>query len=115
MRTITGTELQKLVEDGVPFIKGIYHAGRVDRISVRDKTPGANGARRDMLVAKQMVITGTDSISFSAFLPDASTDAERNWKPDGKKGDKVVVILRTIEENLGAKSGTGEFCVFSEK
>jgi len=101
------SQIGQAVMNGEILLVGTFFSGRVDRISVRDKSPGANGARKDFLIGKQVVMTEKEPITISTFLPDASSETEQGWKPSAKKGDRVVVHLKTLGENLGNKSGDG--------
>jgi len=102
------SEVGNSVLAGQVLLVGTYFSGRVDRISVRDKSPGANGARKDMLIAKEIIMTEREPITITAFLPDATQETERGWKPSAKKNDKVVVEVRTLEESYGNKSASGK-------
>lgn len=102
------SEIQTAVLNGEILLVGTYFSGRVDRISVRDKTPGAGGSRKDMLISKEIIMTEKEPFTVSQFLPDASQETERAWKPSAKKGDKVIVSLRTLQESYGNKSGDGK-------
>jgi len=96
------------VLNGDILVVGTYFSGRVERISVRDKSPGANGARKDMLIAKEVIMTEKEPISITQFLPDASTETEQAWSPSAKKGDRIIVRLRSLEEKLGNKQAAGK-------
>jgi len=73
---------------------GTYHAGRLDKISVRDgKNPG--GPRREAHVSKEIVMTDTDPIIISRWLKDE--EKPEAWQPAGKKGARVVVTVSSME------------------
>jgi len=101
------SQIGQAVIGGAVLIVGTYFSGRVERISVRDKSPGANGQRKDMLIAKEVMMTEKEPFTVTSFLPDASRETETAWQPSAKKGDRVVVHLRSFEERMGNKTGSG--------
>lgn len=107
-------DITKAVLGGDVLIVGTYFSGRVQRITVRDKSPGANGAKKDLLIAKEIVMTEREPFTVSQFLPDSSIETEKAWAPSAKKGDAVVVVLRSLKEDLGNKSGDGKITLLEK-
>lgn len=89
-------DLVNQVLAGGIYCVGTYLSGRADTISIRDKT---SGARRPAVVVRETIITDTDPIIISQWLPD-NAKAE-NWKPQFKRGDKVAVKVQAMESNNG--------------
>lgn len=89
-------ELVNQVMAGGIYCVGSYLSGRADTISIRDKS---TGARRPAVVVRETIITDTDPIIISSWLPDNSK-AEL-WKPSFKKGDKVAVKVQAMESTNG--------------
>jgi len=91
---------------GEILIVGQYFSGRVQRITVRDKQ-STTGARKDLLISKEVVLTKKEPITVSRFLPDATLETEKAWVPMAKQGDTVIVKLTGLQEDLGNKSANG--------
>jgi len=94
------------VISGELLIVGTYFSGRVQRINVRDKQ-STTGARKDLLITKEVVMTEKEPITVSRFLPDATLETEKGWKPSAERGNKVIVRVTGFQEDLGNKSANG--------
>jgi len=84
---------------GKCLVVGTYWSGRLDKAMLRDKqNPG--GARREAHVVRETIMTDDEPIAVSSWLKD---DAKpEDWKPSGKKGQRVVIHVTGKEINLGA-------------
>lgn len=96
---MTQTQFDKLLNDGNVVLLGTWWSGRIETISMRDKTAGANGARRTAYVLRQTVMTEKDPIPVSRWLKDGE-DPEKILMP-AKRGDKVVVVVSSMETSNG--------------
>jgi len=97
-------ELVKLQDAGEITCQGMYWSGRLDKTMLRDKqNPG--GARREAYVVRETIMTERDPISVSRWLKDDEKPAD--WKPSASKGDRVVVVVRGMEVNLGSTTLQG--------
>lgn len=92
-------ELVTLQDGGEITCQGTYWSGRVDKAMLRDKQ-NPSGSRREAHVARETIMTDKDPIAVSRWLKD--DEKPEAWKPSAKKGDKVVVIVRGMEVNLGS-------------
>jgi len=90
------SELQQLVLSGKIVCVGTYLSGKCDEISLRDKQ---SGNRRAAAVSREVVITETEPLTVSSWLPDGAKAAD--WKTVHKKGDKVVIIITGMEVTNG--------------
>jgi len=100
------SQIGAAVVAGEILITGTYFSGRVQRINVRDKN-SPNGARKDLLITKEVVLTKKEPITVSRFLPDATLETEKAWVPSAKQGDTVICRLTGLQEDLGNKSANG--------
>lgn len=89
-------ELTAAVESGGIFCCGTFLSGRADTINVRDKQ---SGGRREMVVVREVLITETDPIAVTRWLPDG--EKADSYKCAFKKGQKVCCRVTGMETNNG--------------
>lgn len=89
-------ELMNAVMEGQIIVVGQYVKGRAEDIQVRDK---ATGGRRAAAVSRETVMTGTDPVVVTSWLPDGKVAAD--WKASAVRGDKVVVLISSMALSNG--------------
>lgn len=102
------TDLNHNVLAGGIFCVGQYLSGRAETVNIRNKT---DGTRRPAGVVRETIITDTDPVIISRWLPDG--EKAENWRPGFKKGDRVVVKVNsmTMTNGLPVLSGMLEALV----
>jgi len=106
---MTKAQLEKAFEDGLILMKATYHSGRLDKISIRGKVEG--GPRRDAYVARQVVSGENDFVIVSRFLNDNARTED--WRPSAKKGDKIVVAIKSMAMENGTVILNGDIQTLS--
>lgn len=89
-------ELTQAVLNGAILCVGSFLSGRADTIQVRDKQ---TGGRREMVVARCIILTDTEPVTINEWLPDGSK--ADTWKVPFKKADKIVVHVTAMEQQNG--------------
>jgi len=93
---MNAVQLQEQVMAGGVYCVGTYLSGRADTISIRDKT---TRERRSAVVVRETIITDTEPVIISTWLPDGKT--AEGWKPGFKKGQRIVVKVLGMESANG--------------
>jgi len=96
-------DITKAVLAGEILVVGTYLNGRLDTIKIRNKQ---TGAMRDAHIARQLIITETDAMPVTEFLPDDVSPSD--WKPGFKKGDAVVVRVKGLSMDKGTQTLNGK-------
>jgi hypothetical protein len=52
-----------------------------------------------MVVTREIIITDTEPVAITGWLKDGEKQEE--WKPSAKKGDRVIVEVTKMEQNMG--------------
>jgi hypothetical protein len=94
---MTKAEAMKRWQAGEIIVCGTYHGGTAKTQSLR----GQNGQRRDAAVVRQVVLTDSDSIGVTEWLPDG-TPADA-WKAPLTKGAPCVIIVEGMEVANGTR------------
>jgi len=82
-----------------------YDSGRAEDLNLRDKAnPG--GPRRSTAVVRQVILTATDPMTVTEWLPDGQTAS--SWKPQFTRGQKVVCVVSKLESRNGLPSLAGK-------
>jgi len=89
-------ELIATLNAGAIVCVGLYWAGRLDKMSFRDKQ---SGNRRDGYVVRETILTDKDPIAVTRFLRD--DEKPEAWKPSADKNERVVVRVTGMEMERG--------------
>lgn len=99
---MTQKQMLELVLAGRPVLVGTYLSGRVEEIKIRDKT---TGKMRSGYVTRETIITKDDAIVVGRFLND--DENVKDFKPSGRGGEKVCVLVTKQESVQGFKLFAG--------
>lgn len=90
---------------GQQLLVGVYWAGKLDTMTLRDKT---TKAPRQAHVARETVLTDTEAVVVTQWMPDDMKELDiQNWKPAHKRMARVVVVVTENESVQGFKRYTG--------
>lgn len=97
-------ELIGTVQSGKVVLVGTYWAGRLDKVTIRDKSK-EGGPRRESFVSRETVMTENDPVIITRWLRD--TENPDQWKPAAQRGEKVVVFVQSMSVENGSIKLTG--------
>jgi hypothetical protein len=81
---------------GQQVLVGTYHCGSVGKTFIRDEKTQKS---REAQIVRQTVLTDEDAVAVTEWLPDGADGSL--WRPAFKRGDRVVVLVKSRENVQG--------------
>lgn len=90
---------------GNHLLVGVYHAGKVEAMQIRDKQ---SGKMRTAYVTRETILTDGEAPVVASWCPDDFDEEKRaKWLPRFKKGDRIVLRVLSSENVQGFKRYSG--------
>jgi hypothetical protein len=100
-------EVNVALANGEILMQGMYWGGRMDTLTLRDKT---SGAKRTAYVLKETVMVEKGPVSVSTWMPDDYDPNAKPWKQSIDRMTKVICRISRLDTVAGnvQMSGTVE-------
>lgn len=98
-------ELLETLVSGQHILVGVYHGGKCEQMTMRDKT---TGKPRKAYVIRETILTDGEAAVVAGWCPDDFTEEQQaKWLPKFKRGDRVVLRVQSSEVVQGFKRYSG--------